>query len=64
MTPEQRLDRTERIVMRLVKAGYRARREMRDQARLDEEMAKLAESDRLIREMLLSSRKRRNRKSD
>ena len=33
MTPEQRLDRAERIVILMAKAGYRARREMRQYAR-------------------------------
>lgn len=32
MTPEQRLDRAERIVILMAKAGYRARREMRQYA--------------------------------
>ena len=107
MTPEQRLDRAERIVILMAKAGYRARVEMRQYARehavrmqehalrmreqdekihmliqaqmetseqirglaaghtrLEEEMAKLAESDRLLRDMFRSSRKRRNGKSD
>ena len=107
MTPEQRLDRAERIIILMAKMGYRARREMREHARLqtenwreqaersreqderinmliqaqmetselvkglavgharlEEEMAKLAEADRLMREMFLSERKRRNGKSD
>ena len=111
MTPEQRLDRAERIIILMAKAGYRARKEMREQlreharwqtehsreqaersreqdekinmliqaqmetselvkglavghARLEEEMAKLAEADRRMREMFLSERKRRNGKSD
>lgn len=32
MTPEQRFDRLERIVKLMVKAGLRARRQMREQA--------------------------------
>lgn len=99
MTPEQRLDRTERILKLIVRAGYRTRKELREEARqqkensrenremihmliqsqmetsevvkglaagharLEEEMAKLAESDRRMREMFMS-RKRRNGKSE
>ncbi len=37
MTPEQRLDRAERIVFLLAKAGYRARREWREQSRVQDE---------------------------
>ena len=33
MTPEARLDRLERIAMLLVRAGYRARRELRERDR-------------------------------
>ena len=55
MTPEQKLDRLERIVKLFVKAGLRARREMRDldrkisiivdaQIANEERFAKLAES--------------------
>jgi hypothetical protein len=34
MTPEQRLDRAERILIGLAKAGYRARREFRDKVNM------------------------------
>ena len=55
MTPEQKLDRLERIVKLFVKAGLRARREMRDldqkisiivdaQIANEERFARLAES--------------------
>lgn len=52
MTPEQRLDRIERIAKLLVKAGVRARREMNEkinilidaQIRNDERFAQLAEA--------------------
>src|SRR5688500_15529325 len=40
MTPEQRLDRAERIVVMLAKAGYRARREWRFQSRQQYERAR------------------------
>ena len=72
MTPEQRLDRAEYILVRLAKSGREARTEFRQkinvlinsqmetdelikglavgQARINYEMAKLAESQRLLAE--------------
>jgi hypothetical protein len=51
MTPEQKLDRLERIVKLFVKAGLRARREMRD---LDQKIsiivdAQIANEERFAR---------------
>jgi len=46
MTPEQRLDRTERIVILMAKAGYRARKEMRQYAR--EHAERMREQDENI----------------
>ena len=74
MTPEQRLDRLERIARLLVRAGLRARREMRQQddkitimmdAQLKNEQrfAELAESqkrtDRLFAEFMESQIRRK-----
>jgi len=42
MTPEARLDRLERVAMLLVRAGYRARNQLREQLR---------EHDRMINHM-------------
>jgi hypothetical protein len=99
ITPEQRLDRAERLIMLMARAGYRARKELREEARLqketsrenkemihmliqsqietsevvkglaashavlEQEMAKLAESDRRMREMFTLP-KRQNGESD
>ena len=38
MTPEARLDRLERVAMLLVRAGYRARKEFREQLRAHDRM--------------------------
>ena len=40
MTPEQRLDRAERIILMLAKAGYRTRREWREQLREQREQSR------------------------
>ncbi|HKR12210.1 MAG TPA: hypothetical protein VJT15_09140 [Pyrinomonadaceae bacterium] len=37
MTPEQRLDRTERILKLMIQAGYRTRKELREEARQQKE---------------------------
>lgn len=92
MTPEQRLDRAERMLMLFVKAGRRARKQSREQdekisiiiktqmeteeimkgmalgqARINQEMAELARSQRLtdqaLRAYINSSRKRENGES-
>ena len=89
MTPEQRLDRAEYILVRLAKSGREARTEFRQkinilinsqmetdelikglavgQARINYEMAKLAESQRLtdeaLRAYLNSQRKGQNGES-